>query len=338
MTMDPFTKKVLRDFWKKNDVHERTIDGGFSGLEEDNDDDEQEIGIIFNIETNLFDYKTPLCTKFNEFNYLLKVDQELFTYDVERTENYDFELNGELEELWDENGGPYEIEKLQDYWWKVNKHECSPFVNSRNYIRGPYANYYRNFLDMDEQEGDERCELFDDKERPVCYIKKFEMIKYSFGQDEEYVAVKEDEYDDLTSTSKDACQAYQEIFRMMDEGWMNSTYLCLRKKYRLNLKNDMPHRDKGSNDESGKDSDDGGHQEDITVKNSSGSAHMENVNAVMGLDTCFEVRSTSDVEYAVNDNNKILVLGLSTKPIISSSSPVSPLKFEPSIEKPDFTL
>nr|GFB73519.1 hypothetical protein [Tanacetum cinerariifolium] len=109
MTMDPFTKKVLRDFWKKNDVHERTIDGGFSGLEEDNDDDEQEIGIIFNIETNLFDYKTPLCTKFNEFNYLLKVDQELFTYDVERTENYDFELNGELEELWDENGGPYEI-------------------------------------------------------------------------------------------------------------------------------------------------------------------------------------------------------------------------------------
>ncbi|GJT71009.1 hypothetical protein Tco_1030295 [Tanacetum coccineum] len=36
----------------------------------------------------------------------------------------------------------------------------------------------------------------------------------------EYVAVKEDEYEDLKSTSKDACRAYQEIFRMMDEGWM----------------------------------------------------------------------------------------------------------------------
>ncbi|GJX48807.1 hypothetical protein Tco_0273997 [Tanacetum coccineum] len=46
------------------------------------------------------------------------------------------------------------------------------------------------------------------------------MIKYSFGDDEEYVAIREDEYDDLTSTSKDACRAYQEIFRMMDEGWM----------------------------------------------------------------------------------------------------------------------
>ncbi|GKF47606.1 hypothetical protein Tco_0137408, partial [Tanacetum coccineum] len=41
-------------------------------------------------------------------------------------------------------------------------------------------------------------------------------------QDEEYVAVKEYEYEDLTNTSKDACRAYQEIFRMMDEGWMVS--------------------------------------------------------------------------------------------------------------------
>ncbi|GKA33405.1 hypothetical protein Tco_0719834 [Tanacetum coccineum] len=54
------------------------------------------------------------------------------------------------------------------------------------------------------------------------------MIKYAFGDDEEYVAIKEDEYDDLTSTRKDACRAYQEIVRMMDEGWMfvNSGRVC----------------------------------------------------------------------------------------------------------------
>ncbi|GJZ30458.1 hypothetical protein Tco_0575505 [Tanacetum coccineum] len=73
-----------------------------------------------------------------------------------------------------------------------------------------------------EHEDDERYKLCDYEihEFPVCNVRRFEMIKYSFGQDEEYVAVKEDEYEDLTSTSKDACQAYQEIFRMMDEGWM----------------------------------------------------------------------------------------------------------------------
>nr|GEW66326.1 hypothetical protein [Tanacetum cinerariifolium] len=70
-------------------------------------------------------------------------------------------------------------------------------------------------------EDKERCELFDDHELLVNNIRRFKMIKYSFEDDEEYVAVKEDEYDDLTSTSKDACRAYQEIFRMMDEGCSN---------------------------------------------------------------------------------------------------------------------
>ncbi|GJR49781.1 hypothetical protein Tco_1400302 [Tanacetum coccineum] len=46
------------------------------------------------------------------------------------------------------------------------------------------------------------------------------MIKYPFNDEEEYV-VKEDEYNDLTITSEEACRAYQEIFRMMDEGWMD---------------------------------------------------------------------------------------------------------------------
>ncbi|GKB15666.1 hypothetical protein Tco_0849589 [Tanacetum coccineum] len=36
----------------------------------------------------------------------------------------------------------------------------------------------------------------------------------------EYVAVKEDEYDDSTITREEACRAYQEIFQKMDEGWM----------------------------------------------------------------------------------------------------------------------
>nr|GFA59545.1 hypothetical protein [Tanacetum cinerariifolium] len=54
---------------------------------------------------------------------------------------------------------------------------------------------------------------------PVGKIKKFDMIKYSFGQYEEYVAIKECEYDDLTKTNEDTCRVYQEIFRSMDEGW-----------------------------------------------------------------------------------------------------------------------
>ncbi|GJW85013.1 hypothetical protein Tco_0158158 [Tanacetum coccineum] len=72
-----------------------------------------------------------------------------------------------------------------------------------------------------KREDEERSEVFDDHERPVCYIRRFEMVKYSFRNDEEYVAIKENECDDLTNTSKEAIHAYQEIFRMMEEGWMD---------------------------------------------------------------------------------------------------------------------
>nr|GEV02917.1 hypothetical protein [Tanacetum cinerariifolium] len=70
-------------------------------------------------------------------------------------------------------------------------------------------------------EDKKKCELFDDHELPVCNIRRFKMIKYSFRDDEEYVSIKEDEYDDSTSTSKDASREYKKIFRMMDEGWMD---------------------------------------------------------------------------------------------------------------------
>nr|GEX07210.1 hypothetical protein [Tanacetum cinerariifolium] len=44
-----------------------------------------------------------------------------------------------------------------------------------------------------EEEHKERCNLFDNiaHDAPVCKIRRFEMIEYSFGQDEEYVAIKE---------------------------------------------------------------------------------------------------------------------------------------------------
>ncbi|GKF09791.1 hypothetical protein Tco_0044015 [Tanacetum coccineum] len=74
-----------------------------------------------------------------------------------------------------------------------------------------------------DHEVDKRQEICSNEtyELPVCNIRRFKMIKYSFRVEEEYVAVKEYEYNDLTSTSKDACRAYQEI---LDEGWMVSQY------------------------------------------------------------------------------------------------------------------
>ncbi|GKB43942.1 hypothetical protein Tco_0888884, partial [Tanacetum coccineum] len=49
----------------------------------------------------------------------------------------------------------------------------------------------------------------------ICKIRRFKMMKYSFDDDDEYVAIKEYEH---SKTDIDACQAYRELFCIMDEG------------------------------------------------------------------------------------------------------------------------
>ncbi|GKC78167.1 hypothetical protein Tco_1128941 [Tanacetum coccineum] len=129
--------------------------------------------------------------------------------------------------------------RYQDYeWYKAlednelknealrNKAIMDGFINDEieesSYEQIKQWDIYTNYDDTyktnhDDNERNGLCEVH---EPPKCTIQRFKMIKYSFGQGEEYVAIKKDEYDDLARTSNDACRAYQEIFLIMDEGWM----------------------------------------------------------------------------------------------------------------------
>ncbi|GKE04468.1 hypothetical protein Tco_1396486, partial [Tanacetum coccineum] len=224
-------------------------------------DKEEETAKIFNIETDVFDYETPLCLALNEFNYFLKVDPDLLTKDIMGFKTYEdykddwiYEWNENVPWVWREdgycNGGNFpeayhignslhyqdlewyealedselkdealrnkaimeglisDDESSNDCWKRWKSHE----IYYHDYDEGEYEN-------ETHEEGHELCGI-KTREVPVCQIKRYKMIKYSFNNEEEYVAVKEDEYDDLTITSEEACRAYQEIFRMMDEGWM----------------------------------------------------------------------------------------------------------------------
>ncbi|GJX42310.1 hypothetical protein Tco_0257300 [Tanacetum coccineum] len=224
--MDIFTKGALWDYWKM---------GGDK-------------------------IETPLCLAFNKFNYLLKVDPDLLTKDIMGFKTYKdykddwiYEWNKD-NHSWREDGyynggnllGAYHIgnslhyqdlewyealedsklkdeavnnkaimeglisddESSNDYWKRWKSHE----INYHDYDEGEYDN-------ETHEEGHELCSI-KTREVQVCQIKRYNMIKYSFNDEEEYVAVKEDEYNNLTITSEEACRAYQEIFRMMDKGWM----------------------------------------------------------------------------------------------------------------------
>ncbi|GJT08860.1 retrovirus-related pol polyprotein from transposon TNT 1-94 [Tanacetum coccineum] len=143
-----------------DEFKEGVADKEFSKAEKANNDDEQETAEIFIIETNLFDYETLLCTKFKEFNFLLKVDPELFTHDIERTktyEDYKNKLNDELEEPWSEDGVPYEIcDHICEHFHFKNRKAKWPTCNSNEdgfcnggelpgMVRVGYMTYFQDY-------------------------------------------------------------------------------------------------------------------------------------------------------------------------------------------------
>ncbi|GJW20496.1 hypothetical protein Tco_0031118 [Tanacetum coccineum] len=190
-------------------------------------DDENEVAKIFRINANVFDFETPLCRAFKEFNYLLQIDPDVLTKDIDVFKTYEeykddwrYEWNKDVP--WD---GKLQKEALKNKAIMDGMIDEDDESSNKGWKRwDDFDNTNRDNEESEnetEHEEEERSEVFDDHERPVCNIRRFDMVKYSFKDNEKYVAIKENEYDDLTNTSKEAIHAYQEIFRMMDEGWMD---------------------------------------------------------------------------------------------------------------------
>ncbi|GKE19006.1 hypothetical protein Tco_1426583 [Tanacetum coccineum] len=99
--MDIFTKGALWDYWKMGGDEIEVYDDESSDLEE-YWSNKYETAKIFKIETDVFDYETPLCLAFNEFNYLLNVDPDLLTKDIMGFKTYEDYKNDWIYE-WNEN-------------------------------------------------------------------------------------------------------------------------------------------------------------------------------------------------------------------------------------------
>ncbi|GJU78953.1 hypothetical protein Tco_1276023 [Tanacetum coccineum] len=128
--------------------------------------------------------------------------------------------------------------KLQECWWKVNAHEIAPFTRMENFGQGPYANMKTEwgsnpYLDTnrifgrDHEASNVGCNQEDQGhkddlilEPSNCKVRRFEMMKYSFDDDEEYITIKESEY---LKHSKDSLDAYRELLRLIDDGWVMTT-------------------------------------------------------------------------------------------------------------------
>nr|GEV18384.1 equilibrative nucleotide transporter 8-like [Tanacetum cinerariifolium] len=56
--------------------------------ESSDSEDADEVAKTFRIETNVFDFETPLCRAFKEFNYLLQIDLDVLTKDIKGFKTY----------------------------------------------------------------------------------------------------------------------------------------------------------------------------------------------------------------------------------------------------------
>ncbi|GJV65299.1 hypothetical protein Tco_1476127 [Tanacetum coccineum] len=81
-TMDHYTKKALYIYWIRGDDEVELTD-------EESSDDMDEVTEVFRIDTNLFDFETPMCKAFKEFNYLLQISPDLLTKDIEGFKTYE---------------------------------------------------------------------------------------------------------------------------------------------------------------------------------------------------------------------------------------------------------
>ncbi|GJR77827.1 hypothetical protein Tco_0090192 [Tanacetum coccineum] len=169
---------------------------------EESFDNEDEVFEVFRIDTNIFNFETPMCKTFKEFNYLLQIDPDLLTKDIKEFNTYE-EYKDDWIHEW-KRDIPWVDEKPwtdTDYEWCEALMDCElkeQDLRNKAILEGlisddelrndgwrrwdSHENTYHNHNELEN-------ETHDGKKR-VMY--------------KEYVAVKEDEYDDFGRTNDDA--------------------------------------------------------------------------------------------------------------------------------------
>ncbi|GJU48119.1 hypothetical protein Tco_1217674 [Tanacetum coccineum] len=94
-------------------------------IEEEEDSNETDNAPKIFMIGNLFDFETPLCMAFKEFNYLMYTNVDLFTYDIQNIKTY-HEQKG-TDEPWLDNGVPSQL----------CDHICEPYLFKNRKAKWP---------------------------------------------------------------------------------------------------------------------------------------------------------------------------------------------------------
>ncbi|GKE45790.1 hypothetical protein Tco_1473074, partial [Tanacetum coccineum] len=119
-------------------LHEADDDMGYDPsdlTDEEFSDNEDEVAEFFRINTNIFDFETPMCKAFKEFNYLFQIDPDLLTKDIEGFKNYEDYKDDWIYE-WNRDV-PWVDEKP----FTPVKHTCKPFNYKTGCLEWPTCSW-----------------------------------------------------------------------------------------------------------------------------------------------------------------------------------------------------
>nr|GEV62322.1 SGNH hydrolase-type esterase domain-containing protein [Tanacetum cinerariifolium] len=194
-TMDWYMKNALWIYRTRGDDEVVLTEVELSELEEELDD-RTKIAEIFRIKTDLFHFETPLCKAFMEGNKQLHTNDDVLTKETPRFETYDedawlYKWNNEVpwvdEKPWLENESCTEpLEPKEDDDDDIGELEDYLIHNDAPFVINKEKELYK----------ERRCKFLGiPYKRPLIFnSKKFELIEYSLGLEEEYMVMKESEY------------------------------------------------------------------------------------------------------------------------------------------------
>ncbi|GJS93584.1 putative ribonuclease H-like domain-containing protein [Tanacetum coccineum] len=203
------TAELVSTAYIRGDDEEVKINDGLSNPGDGNLIEETKIAEIFRNETNIFQFETPLCEAFKEFNYLLKIDVDILTNDIPRFKTYNeykdawiYKWNKDVPwvanmlEIFNDRARTNNDYETHENNERVNEHELMGDDDDdigylENYLIHKDPPYHVN--KEEERSKERRCKLLGIPyvKPPTCKSEKFEVVKYSFRPAEEYVAIKD---------------------------------------------------------------------------------------------------------------------------------------------------
>ncbi|GJV66342.1 hypothetical protein Tco_1477170 [Tanacetum coccineum] len=91
------------DYWRRGYDEDVMTNNELSNPKDENLTDKYEIAQIFRIDTNLFDFDTPLCRAFKKFNYLSQINVNVLTKDIHGFKTYE-EYKDDWINEWNKDG------------------------------------------------------------------------------------------------------------------------------------------------------------------------------------------------------------------------------------------